>query len=409
MQELDAVQGTGDKKLSELRTLGEKVSLSTSERGGKALKATVTSMEDAWNQHLAKVGEYKDEKLSSAMIWLLLVLFFVFDIVFLLRERLSSIDRKCDKIGSCSIGDVRKNLSTALDHWKLFDEGVETHSSWCREMESFFKDQPLCATLEEKQDQVEVLAQKREEVVQYERDIDMFVDQSHALVRISSVDRLKPLITQLSNRYQSLHVLTKEAVTKWRGIVSDHEAFEEKFEENERWLESVEEALDEYHSEMHPEKKNSQLQHLLSEREQATHRLASITTIGERLYPDTATNGREKLRQELRMMRERWERLEAAIVEEQRKQEAQSLQWSSFSDSIQAARNWLDNMERTIVVDPSNWLSLQELRSRLLKMKVWIVLFLMIRMLFHSKYYLMSRCQIRKLILLYSVSFYNII
>ncbi|XP_050705316.1 muscle-specific protein 300 kDa-like [Eriocheir sinensis] len=56
-KDLDAVQGTGDKKLSELRTLGEKVSLSTSERGGKALKATVTSMEDAWNQHLAKVGE----------------------------------------------------------------------------------------------------------------------------------------------------------------------------------------------------------------------------------------------------------------------------------------------------------------------------------------------------------------
>lgn len=56
-QDLDAVQGTGDKKLVELRTLGEKVSLSTSERGGKALRATVTSMEDAWNQHLANVGE----------------------------------------------------------------------------------------------------------------------------------------------------------------------------------------------------------------------------------------------------------------------------------------------------------------------------------------------------------------
>lgn len=237
-------------------------------------------------------------------------------------------------------------------------------------MESFFKDQPLCATLEEKEAQTEVLSQKREEVVQYERDIDVFVDQSHALVRVSSVDRLKPLITQLSNRYQSLHVLTKEAVTKWRGIVTDHEAFEEKFEENSKWLDNVEEALDEYLSETDPEKKNSQLQHLMSEREQAAHRLTSITTSGERLYPDTATNGREKLRQDLRAMREHWERLEESMVNEQRKQEAQSMQWSSFSDSIQTARNWLDNMEKTIVIDPSNWLSLQELRSRLLKLKV---------------------------------------
>ncbi|KAK8753231.1 hypothetical protein OTU49_003340, partial [Cherax quadricarinatus] len=111
------------------------------------------------------------------------------------------------------------------------------------------------------------------------------------------------------------------------------------------------------------------LQFLLSEREQAPHRLGSTTTIGERLYPDTATVGREKLRQDLRTMRENWERLEGSIVEQQRKQEAQTLQWSSFSDSTQAARNWLDNMEKTIVVDPSNWLSLQELRSRLLKLK----------------------------------------
>lgn len=254
---------------------------------------------------------------------------------------------------------------------------MEKHSSWCKEMESFFKDLPLCATLEEKQAQIEVLSQKREEVVHYERNIDIFVDHSHALVRISSVDRLKPLITQLSNRYQSLHVLTKEAVTKWRGIVSDHEVFEEKFEETEKWLDSVEEVLNEYLHEMHLERKSSQLQYLLNECEQATHRLASITTIGERLYPDTATNGREKLRQDLRTIRERWEQLEAAIIEEQRKQEAQSLQWSSFSDSIQAARNWLDNMERTIVVDPSNWLSLQELRSRLLKLKVCCLVFVL--------------------------------
>lgn len=43
----------------ELRKIGEKVSLSTSERGGKALRATVTSMEDAWNQHIANVGEWE--------------------------------------------------------------------------------------------------------------------------------------------------------------------------------------------------------------------------------------------------------------------------------------------------------------------------------------------------------------
>lgn len=65
MQDLDTVHGLGDKKLIELRTLGEKVALSTSERGGKALRATITSMEDAWNLHLATVGEWLGEDVGG--------------------------------------------------------------------------------------------------------------------------------------------------------------------------------------------------------------------------------------------------------------------------------------------------------------------------------------------------------
>lgn len=266
--------------------------------------------------------------------------------------------------------DVRENLTSTLQQWSQFEEELELHTSWCKEQESFFKDLPLCATLEEKQDRIEELVQKREDVVRYEREIDMFVDQSHALVRISSVERLKPLITQLSNRYQSLHVLTKEAVTRLRGVLSDHQTFKEKFEENDKWLNTIEESLASFLCEKDTEKRENQLQYLLSEREQAAHRLASVTTIGERLYPDTATAGRERLRQDLRGTRERWERIENSITEQQRQQEAQSLQWASFSDSMQGARNWLDNMEKAVGVDPSNWLSLQELRSRLLKFKV---------------------------------------
>ncbi|KAK8753230.1 hypothetical protein OTU49_003334, partial [Cherax quadricarinatus] len=150
-KDLDTVHGLGDKKLLELRTLGEKVALSTSERGGKALRATITSMEDAWNLHIATVG------------------------------------------------DVRENLNSTIQQWSQFEEDLECHSAWCRELESFFKDQQLCASLHEKRRRIEVLTQKREEVVRYEREIDVFVDQGHALVRVSSVDRLKPLITQLSN------------------------------------------------------------------------------------------------------------------------------------------------------------------------------------------------------------------
>ncbi|CAL4222595.1 unnamed protein product, partial [Meganyctiphanes norvegica] len=195
--DIETVQTTGDKKLTELRTLGDKVTVSTSERGGRALRATLNSMEDAWNLHLATVG------------------------------------------------DVRRNLEGALVQWSQFEQQLDCHASWCREKESFFKDQQLCSSLEEKEDRISLIASKREEIVQYEREVDIFVDQSHALVRISSVDRLKPLITQLSNRYQALHVLSKDTCSKWKGLVTDHKTYVDKLTENTTWISAVETALKE--------------------------------------------------------------------------------------------------------------------------------------------------------------------
>ena len=41
-------------------------------------------------------------------------------------------------------------------------------------------------------------------------------------------------------RYQSLHVLTKEAVSKGRSVVADHQAYLDKHAETNLWLEAVE-------------------------------------------------------------------------------------------------------------------------------------------------------------------------
>merc|ERR1711874_256481 len=91
LKSIETVQATGDKKLTELRILGDKVTVSTSERGGKALRATLNSMEDAWNLHLATVG------------------------------------------------DVQRNLSGAMTQWSQFEQQLDSHAVWCRGMESFFK------------------------------------------------------------------------------------------------------------------------------------------------------------------------------------------------------------------------------------------------------------------------------
>lgn len=175
-------------------------------------------------------------------------------------------------------------------------------------------------------------------------------------------------------RYQLLHALSKEVINRCQSIVDDHRAYEERLKAIDVWLTPLEQNLailkrEEIGGDL--EARNSRLQVLLTEKEQAEHRLAGLTSLGERILPDTSAQGREAIRHELRRARERWDRLAEGIVEQQKKQDAQSLQWSSYQETLQQILAWLDTMERAVKQDSSTvWSSLQEIRSKLLKLKV---------------------------------------
>lgn len=160
-------------------------------------------------------------------------------------------------------------------------------------------------SLDEKESQLQSLKDKRNLITDKEHEIDEFVDQSHSLLHCSGVDRIKPLISQISNRYQLLHVLSKEVINRWQGLVDDHKAYDEKFMDAVFWLTPLEDHLDALRIDSDIGAKAGRLQLLLSEKENASHRLATLTAMGERLFPDTAAQGREKIRQDLRALRER--------------------------------------------------------------------------------------------------------
>lgn len=193
----------------------------------------------------------------------------------------------------------------AQKQWQDFEAELEGHTKWFRTTEAVFRDQQLQVSLDEKEAQLQGLKDKRQLITDKEQQIDGFVDRSHSLLHCSRVDRIKPLISQISNRYQLLHVLSKEVINRWQGLVDDHRAYDEKFLDTVSWLTPLEEQFEALKKDDDVSSKASRLQLLLSERENASHRLASLTAMGERLFPDTAAQGREKIRQDLRALRER--------------------------------------------------------------------------------------------------------
>jgi nesprin-1 len=186
------------------------------------------------------------------------------------------------------------------------------------------------------------------------------------------------LISQISCKYQQLHVQSKEVVSKWQGIVDDHRLYEEKFFETVAWITSLEDILESLLKFKDQSETGGTtiigVQNLMAEKEQASHRLGSLTSAGERLFPETASAGREKIRQDLKLLRIRWEELERRLSEQHKSQEQKLQRLSTYQDGIVQISVWLDTMEKCIANDQSGLqaASLPEIRSHLLKQKTFL-------------------------------------
>lgn len=103
-----------------------------------------------------------------------------------------------------------QRLQAMLTNWQTFEAGLQNYTKWFREQEAVFRSQVLQNTLPEKEQALENFVKQRQVVTTFEKEVTGFLDQSHTLLQTSNAERIKPLVMQISNRYQLLHVLSKE-------------------------------------------------------------------------------------------------------------------------------------------------------------------------------------------------------
>lgn len=225
------------------------------------------------------------------------------------------------------------------------------------------------ATLPEKEQQLNTFSDERDLIFAKEKEIDLFIDKCHSLLQVSDVQRIKPLIGQVTTKYQTIHSSVKEIVNHLQNLVDNHSQYNNRLDDTSQWLKSLEEHMEALLQGEPSKATGNRLQILLTEKEQGEHKINTLVIMGEKLFPVTAAQGREKIRNDLRDIRERWDKLDEGIKGQQKLQETQSLQLSSYQEMLQQTLAWLSSMEKAIHADPTAWTSAQEVRSRLLKHK----------------------------------------
>lgn len=261
-------------------------------------------------------------------------------------------------------------LKSILQQWDEFDANLDELTKWCRATEAIFRDQQLQSTLDEKANQLAVFKDKKDQIANKQKSVDLFTDKAHDILNNTGADRLKSLSSQLTNRYQLLTVLSKEVVNRWQTLLDDHRKYDEKRAEVDEWLKPLEQELNAAMKATSDADCSKALEHLLNESGNADALLLALDTTGEKALQETSTTGREKIRAEMREIHDRWDQLSEETRKLQKKQETQTHQLSSYQDLLQQTLSWLKTNEDLIAHENVNgWTSSQEIRSRLLKYK----------------------------------------
>lgn len=93
---------------------------------------------------------------------------------------------------------------------------------------------------------------------------------------------------------------------------------------------------------------------------------------GEKLLPQTATPGREEVRQELRDLREQWEAHQDNLAQLDRSLQALLAQWAAYEDRHQQMTSWLASTQASLTQASHPQTSLLEKKAALQHYKVCV-------------------------------------
>ncbi|XP_067130355.1 LOW QUALITY PROTEIN: muscle-specific protein 300 kDa-like [Centruroides vittatus] len=312
----------GGKKLADLESYCKQVSTNTSDHGAQLLKREVQDLKDSWSRYLASSSESEH------------------------------------------------NLENVLQQWDSFEKNFKKSMTWFTDIEAALKQPQLQSTCEEKESQLKIVKELHEQIVGYQKSIDNFTDEAHALMHVSGVETIRGQISQVNSRYQTTLAVIKNLVSRWESIVLEHRQFCQLMADCSSWLSLTENSVTEMKEGGKVEDNLQKIQLLITDKSHGEQLLHKTIQAGERLFQDTTAQGRDSIRQELRCLRDRWDQLSLQLDEIQKLLESYNSVWHSYHETLKQLSNWIDVTERIVKTTENNLTSLQDLDTNLQKYKV---------------------------------------
>ncbi|KAJ8895763.1 hypothetical protein PR048_001101 [Dryococelus australis] len=169
----------------------------------------------------------------------------------------------------------------------------------------------------------------------------------------------------------SCKMCREDIVKKCEQAVADHEAYLVRYRQCSAWLAEAQAKFDKCRGESGSGARpdllhcSTVLQELLMEQPSASSLLNTTVELGEKLYPSTAVEGRETVRQQLQELQHTLESLYDATSSLERELQAKLSRWSGFEECSKNLRRWLSEVEAQLPAELELKATLDEKRAQL--------------------------------------------
>lgn len=264
-----------------------------------------------------------------------------------------------------------ERLVSVCSRWSAFEETAQNLAQWLRQMEGRVQDQALKATVAAKEAHLEKLIGAQSEIAEKEPEFTAILQLSQQIEGDSS---LQVQVPQMMARYQTLIGTVREMITRYQQYVKEHQDFNcnyadftKKMEDLAERLESCREIVGDYKI---LQERRANLERLQDERLELDKSADALVDMGEKLYVHTGPDGREMLRVQLKVVREKWEAVCDDLATTATDLDQCLLQFSEFSASQEQLTRWLKEVEQSMLQHSDLKSTLQEKRAQLQSHKI---------------------------------------
>ncbi|CAG0880678.1 unnamed protein product [Cyprideis torosa] len=255
--------------------------------------------------------------------------------------------------------DAREKV-TAVQKKRVESQGIlDNFLEWIQQKENQVKDQPLQSSAEDKAKVFEKLKSIQKEVNDKDQELNSAVSDLRNLNSGFGVQA-----AQLQTRYINLRSALKDFVARCETNHREHVSFETEVKKITEYLDDIQKRADatscvEGDSNALKERKKV-VEGLLNNMSKEASELEKVVEKGEKLYVHTAPEGREKIRECLKELRDKWDALSEKIQTNITKLDVCLATFMDFSSQQERLTKWLKEIGETIQMHTELRSSLQE-------------------------------------------------